>query len=92
MEAAKSDGWFVFLYRGLIDSRGLQFGNKLIIVGVVEGNQRITIKGTQRTVPYLVARCVYVWKTGRYAVGDYPNLPDGYFPLEQQRYCLPSTE
>jgi starvation-inducible outer membrane lipoprotein len=90
VETAKSEGWFVFLYRGQIDRPALEYANKLIMVGVVEGNQRITIKGVPRTVPYLVARCLHVWKTGRYAVSDYPNLPDGYFPLEQQTYCLPS--
>jgi hypothetical protein len=60
-------------------------------VGLVEGTQLVNIKGTQRPAPYLVARCVHVWKTGRYAVNDFPNLPDGYYPLEQQTYCLPSV-
>ena len=90
VETAKSAGWFVFLYRGQIDPAGLRYGNEFIMVGLVEGNQRITIKGIQRAAPYLVARCVHVWKTGRYATSDYPYLPDGYYPLEQQTYCLPS--
>ena len=90
VETAKSDGWFVFLYRGQIDKTGLQQGNELIMVGLVEGNQRISVKGIPRTAPYLIARCMHVWKTGRYAISDYPNLPDGYYPLEQQTYCLPS--
>lgn len=91
-ETAKSEGWFVFLYRGGVDRKGLQQGNKFIMVGLVEGNQRITINGIQRTAPYLIARCWHVWKTGRYAVNDYPNLTDGYYPLEQQTYCLPSVQ
>jgi hypothetical protein len=91
VETAKSSGWFVFLYEGQIDSPGLQQGNKFIMVGLVEGTQLVNIKGTQRPAPYLVARCVHVWKTGRYAVNDFPNLPDGYYPLEQQTYCLPSV-
>jgi len=33
---------------------------------------------------------MHVWKTGRYATSDYRYLPDGYYPLEQQTYCLPS--
>jgi starvation-inducible outer membrane lipoprotein len=92
VETAKSEGWFVFIYTGAIDHAGLQYGNELIMVGRVEGNQRITIKGVTKTVPYLVARCVRVWKTGRYATTDYPYLPDGYYPLEQQTYCLPSLQ
>ena len=58
------------------------------MVGLVEGTQIVTIKGVQRLAPYLVARCVHVWKTGRYAISDFPNLPGGYYPLEQQTYCL----
>ncbi|MBU6481514.1 MAG: Slp family lipoprotein [Nitrospirae bacterium] len=91
VETAKSDGWFVFLYGGQIDAAGLQQGNEFIMVGIVEGTQRVTIKGVQRPAPYLVARCVHVWKSGRYASTDFPNLPDGYYPLEQQTYCLPSV-
>ncbi len=90
VETAKSDGWFVFLYRGQIDRAGLQHGNEFIMVGLVEGTQRVTIKGVQRAAPYLVARCLHVWKTGSYATTDFPNLPDGYYPLEQQTYCLSS--
>jgi starvation-inducible outer membrane lipoprotein len=91
VETAKSNGWFVLLYKGQIDSAGLQYGNEFIMVGLVEGNQRITIKGIQRAAPYLVARCLHVWKTGRYATSDFPHLPDGYYPLEQQTYCLSSV-
>lgn len=90
VETAKSDGWFVFLYRGQIDRAGLQQGNEFIMVGLVEGTQRVTIKGVERAAPYLIARCLHVWKTGSYATTDFPNLPDGYYPLEQQTYCLSS--
>lgn len=88
---AKSTGWFVFLYGGQIDPGMLQQGNEFIMVGLVEGTQRVTIKGVPRLAPYLVARCMHVWKTGRYASTDFPNLPDGYYPLEQQTYCLSSV-
>ena len=91
VETAKPVGWFVFLYGGQIDPAGLQQGNEFIMVGLVEGTQRVTIKGVQRLAPYLVARCLHVWKTGRYASSDFPNLPDGYYPLEQQTYCLSSV-
>ena len=92
VETAKSVGWFVFLYGEQIDPAGLQQGNEFIMVGLVEGTQRVTIKGVQRLAPYLVARCLHVWKSGRYASTDFPNLPDGYYPLEQQTYCLSSIK
>jgi len=91
LETAKPNGWFVFLYRGQMDSAGLQQGNEFIMVGLVEGTQLVNIKGTQRPAPYLIARCLHVWKSGRYASTDFPNLPDGYYPLEQQTYCLSSV-
>ena len=91
VETAKPNGWFVFLYGGQMDSAGLQQGNEFIMVGLVEGTQLVNIKGTQRPAPYLIARCLHVWKSGRYASTDFPNLPDGYYPLEQQTYCLPTV-
>jgi len=87
---ATSGGWFVFLYRGQIDPAGLRYGNEFIMVGFVEGNQRITLKGIERAAPCLVAQLVHVWKTGRYATSDAPYLPDGYHPFEEQTYGLPS--
>jgi len=91
VETAKPVGWFVFLYGEKIDPGMLQQGNEFIMVGLVEGTQRVTIKGVQRLAPYLVARCLHVWKTGRYSSSDFPNLPDGYYPLEHQTYCLSSV-
>lgn len=90
VETAKSTGWFVFLYKGLIDPLGLQQGNKFILVGLVKGTQKVTINGVQRLAPYVLARCVHVWETGRYAISDFPNLPGGYYPLEHQTYCIDS--
>lgn len=90
METAKPTSSFVFRYKGRIDALGLQPGNKFILVGLVKGTQTVTINGVQRLAPYLVARCVHVWKTGRYAISDFPNLPGGYSPLEHQTYCAHS--
>jgi alkaline phosphatase D len=90
VETANSTGSFVFLYKGRIDPLGLQQGNKFIMVGFVKGTQLVTINGVQRLAPYLLARCLHVWKTGRYAISDFPNLPGGYYPLEHQTYCLDS--
>ncbi len=90
IEDGKSGGWFFFSYRGQIDPTGLQHGNKFILLGFMEGNQRIAVQGVERDAPYLIARCLYVWETGRYRIVEFPNLPDGYQPLKRQTYCLPS--
>lgn len=82
---------FVILYPGKVDEEGLWFGNKLLVVAVVQGNKAITIPdGISRTQPYVVARCMHVWKTGEYGsyqISDFPYLPDGYYSLPQETYC-----
>ena len=46
----------------------------------------------RRPVPFLIAHCVHVWKTGAFAMADFPHLPAGYSPLEEQTYCLPQWQ
>ena len=91
VENVRSTGWFAFYYEGDIDELGVQSGNKFILIGNAQGTQRVTVGGVARHMPFLVARCVHVWKTGRAAIADFPNLPGGYYPLSQQTYCLPSN-
>lgn len=88
-DGAKPIGDFVFFYQGSIESRGTQQGNKFILVGVMHGTEMITIEGVPKAVPYLIVECLHVWKTGRYAIADFPDLPDGFYPLEEQTYCTP---
>jgi outer membrane lipoprotein Slp family protein len=88
-DSSRPIGVFVFLYQGAIDDPGLQTGNKFVMVGDVKGTQVVQMDHIRRAVPYLIARCVHVWKTGTYAISDFPNLPAGYSALEQDTYCLP---
>lgn len=92
IESASPLGVFVLLYQGPIDPPGIQTGNKFVVVGRVEGTQIVQVERTARPVPYLIARCLHVWKTGTYAMADFPNLPGGYSPLEQETYCLPQWQ
>jgi outer membrane lipoprotein len=81
---------FFILYKGKVDPHALWFGNKFIVVGVDEGQRTLAIDGIPRTKPYLVARCMHVWKTGgygSYGIDDFPYTTDGYYPLEHQTYC-----
>ena len=81
---------FAVLYPGKVDSNALWFGNKFIVVAVADGEKTLAIDGIPRTEPYVVARCMHVWKTGAYgsyAIEDYPHTTDGYYPLEHQTYC-----
>lgn len=81
---------FFVLYQGKVDPRALWFGNKFIVVGVAEERRTLAIDGIPRTKPYVVARCMHVWKTGgygSYGIEDFPYTTDGDYLLEHQTYC-----
>lgn len=89
-ETDKPTSSFAMLYPGKVDEKALWFGNKLIAVVVAKGEKTIAIDGIPREKPYVVARCMHVWKTGgygAYAVDDFPYVSAGYYPLEHQTYC-----
>ena len=89
-EVAKGTPEFAILYPDKVDEKALWFGNKLIVIAVAQGSHSIDVDGISRREPYIVARCMHVWKTGEYGsygIEEFPNLTDGYYPLEQQTYC-----
>ena len=89
-ETNKRTPEFAILYPGKVDANALWFGNKFVAVAVAQGSHPVEVDGHTRTAPYVVARCMHVWKTGEYGsygIEDFPNLPDGYYPLEHQTYC-----
>ena len=91
-EKASPIGLFVFLFPGEIDPAGLQRGNEFVLIGEVQGVELVQADTVRRPVPFLLARCLHVWKTGSFAMADFPHLPAGYSPLEQQTYCLPQWQ
>jgi len=81
---------FAILYPGTIDPTGLLFGNKLIVVAVAQGERTLNIDGVRKSEPYVIAKCMHVWKTGEYGgygIEDFPHTTDGYWPLEHETYC-----
>ena len=81
---------FAILYPGRLDPAGVRYGNKLIVVALAKGSQIVSVDGVPRIEPYVVARCMHVWKTGgygMYGIEDFPHTQDGYWPLEHQTYC-----
>ena len=87
-EKALANEWFMFFLKGDIEELGRMTGNKLVVVGKWEGTQVAEVGTLKREVPYLVARCVHVWKTGRQKISEFPHLSDGYYPLPRQTYCV----
>ncbi len=89
-EPAVATQAFAVLYPGKIDPNALWYGNKFVVIAVSKGQQDVDVNGILHKEPYMVAKCIHVWKTGGYyAIADFPNLFDGYYPLEQDTYCAP---
>jgi starvation-inducible outer membrane lipoprotein len=83
-EPERPTGKFAFLYPGKIPPADLQFGNEFLVVAQMQGEKT-------RREPYLVARCVHVWRTGPLdEISDFPDWLDTYYPLEEQTYCSKS--
>jgi len=81
---------FAIKYPGKVDKQALWFGNKLVVIAIAQGARSINVEGIPRTAPYVVARCMHIWKTGEYGsygIEDFPHVTDTYYPLEHQTYC-----
>jgi starvation-inducible outer membrane lipoprotein len=87
-EAGKRTGEFAFLYRGPLEPSMLETGNRLIVVGTTEGTRVVTVDDAPHTQPYVIARCVHIWKTDGREIADFPNVGAGYYPLEENTYCI----
>lgn len=88
-DTTKPTGRIIVLYPGRMDQSALWRGNKFIVVAEVEGSRMVSLEGVPRKEPSLRARCMHVWKTGNYyEISDFPNIADGYYPLEEQTYCI----
>ena len=89
-ETNKGTPVFAIMYPGKVDENALWYGNKLLVVAVAQGSHPVVADGVTRTAPFVVARCMHIWKTGEYGsygIADFPHLTDGYYPLEHQTYC-----
>lgn len=90
-ESGKPTPEFAIAYHGKLDPNAVWFGNKLVVLAVAQGSQDITVDGAVRSEPFVVAKCMHVWKTGEYGsygIADFPHTTDGYYPLEHQTYCV----
>ena len=89
-ETVQATSEFAVLYPGRVDPAGLWYGNKLIVIAVAQGARTLNVDGALKVQPYVVARCMHVWKTGGYGsyeIEDFPHTTDGYWPLEHETYC-----
>ncbi len=88
-ETGDSTPPFAILYPGNVEPSALWYGNKFVVIAVSHGQKTVDVEGVPHREPYVVARCMHVWKTGGYyEIADFPHAFDGYYPLEQQTFCV----
>jgi len=80
---------FAFLYPGKIEPSALTPGNRFIVVGTTQRPRPVAVDGAPKTEPFLTARCVHIWKTEGREIADFPEVGAGYYPLEENTYCVP---
>jgi hypothetical protein len=54
---------------------------------VTQRTKVVEVDGARKTVPFLLARCIHIWKTEGKEIADFPNSSGGYYPLEEDTYC-----
>ena len=93
-DAAKKPGGrrFTFLYPGAkgTDPSLTWKGNKFILLADIQGKKMTPTSLTGRTtsVPYLVARCIRVWKTGGSEIPHAPDTEFTAYPPLARTYCV----
>jgi hypothetical protein len=89
----KARGRFTFLYPGkknVTDPILTWKGNRFILLGDIKGQKQVpvTLTGKKLSVPYFVAHCVRVWKTGGSEVGSAPDDLFGAYPPLARTFCF----
>ena len=79
---------FAFLFRGKLEDAALTQGNRFIVIGTTLGGKQVTVDGATRSAPFLVARCVHIWRTRGREIADFSSSGAGYEPLEEGTYCV----
>jgi starvation-inducible outer membrane lipoprotein len=86
-DTGKSRGEFAITYKGKIEPRFLQPGNRVMVVGRTHAPIVVSVDDLPKSLPNVVAGCVHVWNTGGREIADFPFIGGGYEPLEQQTAC-----
>ena len=83
---------FTFLFPGTKEANSMTTwrGNKFILLADIQGEKMTPTSLTGRTasVPYLVARCIRVWKTGGSEIPHSPDTEFTAYPPLARTYCV----
>ena len=74
---------FTIFYPGKLDAEGRLHGNKFLVVGKVGGPKARSSRGA----PYVMAKCLHVWKTGDAAIEIQPDVEYPGYPVMEETYC-----
>jgi starvation-inducible outer membrane lipoprotein len=88
----KSKGEFVISYQGKIGGPFLNPGNRLMVVGMTHGTKLAAVDDVMRSLPWVEASCVHIWKTGNTDIADYASSGAGYGVLEEETFCARSVD
>ena len=72
---------FTIFYPGKLDTEGRLYGNKFLVVGKVGGPKA---KNSRRG-PYVMAKCLHVWKTGDEEIET--EVDSEYSAAMEETYC-----
>lgn len=80
--------WFAITFKGSVDPRMLQPGNRLIAVGMTRQARAEMLGGAPRVLPHLRAQCLHIWNTEG-AKNKYYYSEDFLepYPIEERTYC-----
>lgn len=88
--AVEQDGpfWFAITFKGSVDPKMLQAGNRLIAVGTTRQARAEMLGGAPRVLPHLRAQCLHIWNTEG-AKNKYYYSEDFLepYPIEERTFC-----
>jgi outer membrane lipoprotein len=88
VELDSSEGRFLALYQGLLESQIYQKGRRVTLAGTVQGSKAMKLGEMEYRYPYIVIEEIYLWekeKSIRYE--PYPwGLWDPWYPWVYRRY------
>ena len=78
---ASSQGRFIVIFKRFADPLIYEKGRKITVAGVVQGGQEIMLNDRPHTVPVLLERETYLWKTEDYYCPAYGPGPAFQFGI-----------
>ena len=88
VETGVATGEFAVFFPGKLKPQDAVAGNRLVVIGRIQGSRSLRVQGVPQTVPYLVARCAAIWATGGEEIYTYLVRHGGdNYPQIEQTYC-----